>query len=780
MPESIQRSRGRPQGYKFNRGGQPTEFGPFIGYVVNNIDPTRMGRLQVWIEQFGSSNADGSPNFDDETGWRTVSYLPPFYGYLPNTGPTAGVGTFTGNPQSYGMWFTPPDLYTAVICFFVGGDPTQGYYLGCVPEPGINHMVPAVGASSIYNIDNPGQKTYMTGAAQLPVTEVNNENQQIFEDPRFFAKPKPVHSYVAGVMLQQGLIKDTTRGPISSSAQRESPSAVFGISTPGRPVYQGGLTDADIKGKIERGEIKSNQVEIIARRGGHSIVMDDGDLSGQNDLVRIRTAKGHQITMSDDGNCFYFIHSNGQTWLEFGQQGTVDLYSTNSVNVRTQGTINLHADKDINVYAGGSFNVKAKNNIKIESDANMDLIGVKKLTAYSKHSVGVRSDGLLALQSRSGSWNAGASLSLVAGSILLNSGGAAPVLPPNLFKDITLSDTFFVPNQGWVVRYNSLKTIVTRAPTHEPYPYHNQGVNNQTQLSSLPVTDLAQNTATTLANVANSPVTNPIDSAAYLNQTPAEISVGSLNTNQITGMLAQQSSIVNQNADTVSIKGIGLYGLTPNQLESAGYLKPGVNQNYLDGTLPKLLNVLSNPTVWTGKGGVTNLTNLLTNPGLQSATTNDIMSVSLSGLRQAGVVTGNENPRDLAAMVQVASQYGVPTAVQWINGQAPASSIANINASARSAQYAVDFVNNKATQIETSTINLVGYVDTTQRTAVDQAVVNVIDNSKVQAPNFTNVNSLYAGTRDADLTYSGNDPIVLANINAERIRRGLSPLPTPE
>jgi hypothetical protein len=52
MAENVQRSRGRPQGYKFDRGGTPAEMGPYIGIVVNNIDNTRSGRLQVYIDQF--------------------------------------------------------------------------------------------------------------------------------------------------------------------------------------------------------------------------------------------------------------------------------------------------------------------------------------------------------------------------------------------------------------------------------------------------------------------------------------------------------------------------------------------------------------------------------------------------------------------------------------------------------------------------------------------------------------------------------------------------------
>jgi len=65
MAENLQRSRGRPQGYKFDRGNTPTEMGPYIGIVVNNVDNTRSGRLQVYIEEFGAIDKSGKPNLKD-------------------------------------------------------------------------------------------------------------------------------------------------------------------------------------------------------------------------------------------------------------------------------------------------------------------------------------------------------------------------------------------------------------------------------------------------------------------------------------------------------------------------------------------------------------------------------------------------------------------------------------------------------------------------------------------------------------------------------------------
>jgi hypothetical protein len=489
MAENVQRSRGRPQGYKFDRGGTPAEMGPYVGIVVNNVDNTRQGRLQVYIEQFGATTKDGSPNLKDQNLWRTVSYCPPFYGATPKGG-SAGVGTYLqGNQQSYGMWFTPPDIGAQVLCFFIGGDPTQGYYVGCIPEPGINHMIPAIGSvpKSRAQTQNKNQASYFGNAPLLPVTEINNavENTKINDNPKFFDQPKPVHSYVAAVLFNQGLINDPVRGSIGSSSQRESPSSCYGISTPGRAIYQGGLgggKGGDVDALKQLDSQKLADLKVIGRRGGHTFVMDDGDLTGSDNLIRIRTAKGHQITMSDDGNTFYITHANGQAWIELGQEGTLDVFSTNSVNIRTQGTINLHADKDINMYAAGEINLKSKKSTAIQSDGPMNLGTKKDLTLFASAQLGIKSNGALALKGQMGSFEAGGPLNLKGTPLSLNGAPGLPVSAPKGITKTIMPDTTFNSSAGWTVDASGLESIVTRAPTHEPYPYHNQGIAHNVSL----------------------------------------------------------------------------------------------------------------------------------------------------------------------------------------------------------------------------------------------------------------------------------------------------------
>lgn len=478
MATNVERDQGRPKSYKLDRGGVAAEFGPFLGKVMNNIDPTRSGRLQVYIEAFSDNTEDQSNN-----KWTTVSYLPHFYGVTPTTASSdATVGGYPGNQNSYGMWFTPPDLGMYVICIFVDGDRNKGYYIGGVPQNGLNHMIPAVGAEANYITTNPNQEAYFTNAPLMPVTEINTNNEKLDNAGRFFDQEKPVQGVVAAALFQQGLAKDPERGPIRSSSQRESPSACFGISTPGTPVYQGGLYPKDAKAKLNSGTVKPQDLQVIARMGGHTLVMDDGDISGENQLFRLRSAKGHQIMMNDTDNFIYFIHANGQTWIELGVEGTVDIYSTNSVNVHTQGDINLHADRDINMWAGRDIKMRAKQDIIQEADRNYALTAQADLKIYSKATLYVKADGTMGVQSSGGTWNAGSQFTVTAGGIDLNGPAAPAVVAPTAMATNKLDNTKFSSSTGWQVDKGNLESICNRVPTHEPWPAHNLGVDVKIEL----------------------------------------------------------------------------------------------------------------------------------------------------------------------------------------------------------------------------------------------------------------------------------------------------------
>lgn len=705
MAENINRGLGRGSGYQLNKGGVVTESGPFVGIVKNNIDPTRSGRIQVYIETYGGDETDSAT-------WRTLNYLSPFMGVTNqnnlNYG-TQGTGDF-GNRQSYGMWFSAPDVGTKILCFFANGDPNQGYYLGSVMEPGIGHMIPAIGASDRYNKDSTWGDTYR----KLPVTEINTKSTDISEDSQFYTRNKPVHDAVAQRLRIQGLIDDPVRGVIGSNSQRESPSKVFGFSTPGTPIY------ADV-----------GKTNVLVRLGGHSLVMDDGDENGDDKLVRLKTSAGHQIILSDSGETIYISHANGHAWIEMGREGTLDVFATNSVNVRTKGDINLHADNNINMYAGNQLNAYSKNSMKLESTFT-SIRSEAELKLYSKLKLVARSDNILALDAEEvGSFDGGDSLVFSADCISLNSGAGIPVSAATAIRKNKVADTTF-RNGDWTIERGKLETINSRVPSHEPWPYHNRGTQNSVEYSGSANTEFPDFTTEALQTAAQfSPNGIAIDDFTKVDR--ATVEIGTLNTDQLTGIKAQIAKstgldYTDFNADI----GVGKFGLSPEQLERAGYLTPGTVANYLKdpADTEKLLN---NTNFWTEKDGISDLPAFLNSKSAQESAVQLTMQDSFSKLRSNGVVKGTESAGDLGGILTGAVRYGADDTVKWAKGQDLNSTTKNgISQSVRDGQFAVAFVDEKVSTTVSTFSSPGGY----QNTINDQAVVDAA-NALVSDPRIS-------------------------------------------
>lgn len=594
-------------------GGNKTA--PVIGIVKDNIDPTRSGRIKVLL-----SDKSIPTNSDDSGGWVTVSYLSNFFGMVKPTAGQTGLGDYAANPSSYGEWHAPPDIGTKVLCLFVNGDPNYGFYIGCIPEPDALQMVPAIGSSDNI-VTNAGEANSYGGATRLPVTNINTNDKSVADSNKYLDTARPVHSYSASIMNQQGIIRDPIRGPISSSASREPASRVgWGVSTPGRPIYEGGYDDASLAKNLK--DAKPDQLKVIARRGGHSFVMDDGDVIGRDQLIRIRTALGHQIMMSDDGQTLMILHSNGQSYIELGKEGTIDMYSTNSVNIRTQGDLNLHADQNINIHAMENLNLQGKN-IQTNSEEDTKIRSGKDIQAFSIGNYLGKAGGAVAFQ-------AGGEASMVAGGIAyvngskvnLNSGGPGttpqevPVIPI-----VAQTDTLFDEEKGFIAAPAKLLTIASRAPAHAPWSNAGQGVDVKTTLNasdSLPAapspaveqtTTAAATNATppAIATAASVPATTPSVSKA-MGPGPTNAAIAAVATTAAQGPAAaattQGAAIVSSSGVTTSVTSssstttvtangvttttktsssesssvaVGSFAMTPKQMEQAGVLKPGAS-----------------------------------------------------------------------------------------------------------------------------------------------------------------------------------------------------------
>jgi hypothetical protein len=447
----------------------------YVGIVKNNLDPARAGRLQVWIPEIGG-------NEDDPVNWRTLGYASPFFGqtYYPEANKE---NSFKQAKHTYGFWAVPPDLGNQVLCTFVNGDPDRGFWFACVYNSAVSHfMVPGIAAGNIVdntNTDTALADTVNKDASALPVTEFN-ENNPDSVNANFINNPKPIHEEQYKRLIQQGLDKDRVRGAVTSSSQRETPSTVFGISTPGRIARAPAEYDAFIAA-IDEGTISDSEYNAFnsgPRRGGHQFVMDDGDIYGTDNLVRLRSAAGHQILMNDQNRVMYIANSEGSVWMEFSENGHMHVYSAGGLNIRTEGDLNLHSDKSVNITAKDKVNMTGSTSINLETNEYISRT-TGKTTIYGA-GVNIGSGGDLNLYADSkGNFQAGGALACVGDQILLNSGGGAVVPEPRPIPTFVHSDTTReAEGKPWSSVNNAADSLSSVLPSHEPWK-RQTGVNRE-------------------------------------------------------------------------------------------------------------------------------------------------------------------------------------------------------------------------------------------------------------------------------------------------------------
>ena len=485
--------------------------GPFLATVVNHRDPTLMGSLEVQLLRANPANPD------QKASNLTVRYCSPFFGNTSIKFEGNDSSKFDDVQKSYGMWMVPPDVGSTVMVIFLDGDINQGFWIGCVPDLYQNQMTPGIAASQ-YAAITPDQERYY-GTKLLPVAEYHKRSRKL-EIPKPETFTKPVHPF-ADRLLEEGLLLDTIRGVTSSSARREAPSQVFGISTPG-PINP--------KAPIKMVGFETKVKAHTSRIGGSTFVMDDGDADGLNELVRIRTRTGHQILLHNSSDLIYIANAKGSAWIELTSAGKIDVYAQDSVSLHTEQDFNFRADRDfnleagrnINMYSGADFHadirgtyvlnvtrsgtitigqtldVNVEDTIKMSTSGDIHIKSADNIfqTSGSAFNISAGTDGFYSAKgslnntavdwkvSASGTSNINSSHHLeTAGKIDMNGPTAASASvagPASTAATAAALPLYTLPNrdvkQPWAdgkfYRTEDLVSIMKRVPTHEPYDQH--------------------------------------------------------------------------------------------------------------------------------------------------------------------------------------------------------------------------------------------------------------------------------------------------------------------
>ena len=201
-----------------------------------------------------------------------------------------------------------------------------------------------------------------------------------------------------------------------------------------------------------------------------------------------------------------------------------------------------------------------------------------------------------------------------------------------------------------------------------------------------------------IPSLVNTPLTNPITQAniaAIAGTGFTAPVIGSLTSNQTLALMSQVANTVDQASDVMTNKtGVGQYGLSCQQLEMAGYVKPGTWQQFLQNGSSTLVDVLNAPGIWTGREGITSANNFLQNINAQNIAQATLMRDGYNSLQAAGVITTpaaqsvsavvgtvytgtnqalttatttitNSVNDQVASLVTNASQYGTQLTAQW-------------------------------------------------------------------------------------------------------------------
>ena len=347
--------------------------GIYLAKVVNNKDEFLSGSIDVEI-----------PALHRTTGKKVkaikkVQFSTPFGG-ISNWKNVKSDETekYENTQQSYGMWFSPPDIGSIVLVAFADGNRKHGYILSHVLPPQYNHMLPGI----------PAGKSFQGGNFLTPVAEKNRYSEQSGHTDIL----RPIHHDAAEPIVKQGLINDTIRGAGSAGARRDTPSQIVGILTKGSRGKDG----------------------ISPAQAGHQFIMDDAPDSA---MIRIRSGKGQQILLDDVTGTMYAINKDGKAWVELDMLGNINIFGEGDMNLRAKKNFNLRADYDINIEAGQNIRMKAAgdNTAGEYMGSKLGKLGLPPLGTGGNINFHAAADlGILATRN--------AQLSAVGGDVDINSG----------------------------------------------------------------------------------------------------------------------------------------------------------------------------------------------------------------------------------------------------------------------------------------------------------------------------------------------------------------------
>jgi hypothetical protein len=309
---------------------------------------------------------------------------------------------------------------------------------------------------------------------------------------------------------------------------------------------------------------------------------------------------------------------------------------------------------NINIKAGSDFALNAGTTKLLQGTFALEATAGSatfKTTAELKVDAG----GMISLKS-------GGIYAVDATGIYQQSGKTTPVDKLDFIQINNLPDVAFSSaTDNYVVNQGALDTIVTVAPSHEPFYRGASGVFFQPTSPGIEPGAVYTGAVDATKSAQGTGVANPPTDKDLRNQPPCDCSIGNLSKDELTAYFAtigKSESGGNYNT-TNSIGFVGKYQFGFGALIDGGYVKNSVKSNA----------ALQNPNSWTGKNGINSVQDWLANGAEQESAMCAYTKRNYTSMCKLGAITQDQSNADVAGMLAVAHLLGPGGARDYRNGK---------------------------------------------------------------------------------------------------------------
>lgn len=438
----------------------------YMAEVMDTRSPRKNGEIKVWL-----MNTNTDRNL--EKNWYTAKYCSPFYGTtqfyatLPNS---------SKNPTAFGNWAPLPCVGNYVFVFFavIPGGKVTPYWFGSPVDDYMIQTIPSIPR------DLTGETDKIAICEKNLKVDVKSRRDNIVDyDP------------LTKALQKQGIDKDKLRGPSVSTAKREAPSMVYGMTTPlGNQFvmddgwsYDDNTKSWDEDNTLESRLMMKNNLTFDKQPWDSNLTtIESDDLTGKfkrfNGGFRFRTRNGTQLLVLDSGN-IYIINADGSAWTEWSDDGNIDVYSDKNVSISCGKDLNLKAGGNINMEAGANVQFKSEGRLVIQANSTTDIftgtVNIKG-NLYSD-SLAVKTGIVDNFTSTNGQITGIFKGSLEGVATFATTAGQTYTKQPDPSTDEVSSPKVKPPRLNTIPAQGeggTQESITTRAPTHEPYDGHNK------------------------------------------------------------------------------------------------------------------------------------------------------------------------------------------------------------------------------------------------------------------------------------------------------------------